>query len=139
MKTKKIGSKYFIRIDRGEEIVESLKNFCKENGIKLGTVYGIGATSKAVVGFFEAETKKYHSKEFSGGHEIAPLAGNITTMNGETYLHLHINLCDAEQRSYGGHLNSAVVGATFEGFVDVMDGEIERELSEDIGLNLLKI
>ena len=36
-------------------------------------------------------------------------------------------------------MNSAVVSATFEAIIDVMDGEIDREFSDEIGLNLYKI
>ena len=139
MKAKKYGNKFVVRIDKGEEIIETLKQFCKDNCIKLGTVQGIGAANKAVIGLFDAETKKYHSRALVGNHEIAPLLGNISTMNGEVYLHIHANLCDSENNSFGGHLTSAVVSATFEAIIDVMDGEIDREFSDEIGLNLYKI
>jgi len=55
------------------------------------------------------------------------------------HLHIHANLCDSENNSLGRHLNSAVVSATFEAIIDVMDGEIDREFSDEIGLNLYKI
>ena len=100
MKAKKSGNKFIVRIDRGGEIIETLKQFCRDNYIKPGTVQGIGAANKAVIGLFDVETKKYHS-----------------TMNGEVYLHIHANLCDSENDSLGGHLNSAVVSATFEAII----------------------
>ena len=138
MEFKKFGNKYFVRIDKGEEIVESLKKFCEKNNIKLGTITGIGATNKVTVGLFKAETKEYHSTELTGNFEIAPLHGNISTMSGKTYLHLHVNLCNKEHKSFGGHLNSATVSATFEAVIDVIDGEVDRAFSEEIGLNLFK-
>ena len=138
MKAKKFGHKFIVRMDKGEEIVETLKQFCKDNDIKLGSIIGIGATNKVMVGLFDVETKKYHSKELVGNYEIAPLAGNISTMDGQVYLHLHINLCDSQHHSFGGHLNSAVVSATFEAVIEVIDGQVDREFSEEIGLNLFK-
>ena len=139
MKAKRFRNKFIVRIDSGEEIIETLKQFCRSNCIKLGTVQGIGATNKATIGLFDAETKKYNSRVLAGDHEIAPLLGNISTMNGEVYLHIHANLCDSENNSFGGHLSSAVVSATFEAIIDVIDGEIDREFSDEIGLNLYKI
>jgi hypothetical protein len=139
MKAKRFGNKFIVRIDKGEEIVETLKQFCKDNGIKLGSIIGIGATNKATIGLFDVETKKYHSKELVGNHEIAPLCGNISKMNGEVYLHIHANLCDSKHKSFGGHLNSAIVSATFEALIDTMDGEVDREFNDEIGLNLYKI
>jgi len=138
MEAKAFGNSIVVRIDKGEEIVESLKKACEEHGVKLGTVTGIGATNKVKVGLFDPETKQYHSKELLGNFEIAPLAGNISTMDGKTYLHLHINVCNAEHRSFGGHLNSAIVSATFEAVIHRIEGELGREFSQEIGLNLFK-
>jgi len=139
MLIKKFGNKYVIRIDKGEEIIETLKTFCKSNNIKLGSISGIGAANKIVLGLFETDTKKYLSQEFVGDFEIVPLAGNISTMKGETYLHLHANIADIKHNSFGGHLTSAVVSATFEVIIDTIDGEVDRKFSNEIGLNLLEL
>ncbi len=136
MEFRKFGSKYIIRIDRGEEIIETLKNFCKEKNIKIGTINGLGATGKAVIGYFDTGKKEYFSRELAGDFEIAPLYGNISTLDGEIYLHCHVNLGNEEFGSHAGHLNSAVVSATFEGIIDVIEGEVNRKFSEEIGLNL---
>ncbi|GAH17957.1 unnamed protein product [marine sediment metagenome] len=139
MDYKKIGEKVFVRIDSGEEIVETLTQVCKKLDITAGTITGIGATDKAIVGLFDVKTKKYHSKELVGDHEIAPVYGNISTMNNEVYLHLHVNLCNSEHKSFGGHLTSAVVSATFEAVIDIINGKIERAFDATTGLNILKL
>ena len=139
MKTKKINNKIVVRIDKGEEIVETLTKICKENNITLGSILGLGATNKAKVGLFDVKTKEYHATELTGNYEINPLYGNITTMDGETYLHLHINIADKKHQSFGGHLNYAYVSATFEGIIDVIDWEVDRKFDEEIGLNLLEM
>ena len=59
---KKFGSKFFIRINKGEEIVSTLKTFCIKNNVKLGTIQGIGAINSATFGFFNPETKHYQEK-----------------------------------------------------------------------------
>ena len=139
MDYKKIGEKVFVRIDSGEEIVETLTQVCKKLDITAGTITGIGATDKAIIGLFDVKTKKYHSKELVGDHEIAPVYGNISTMNNEVYLHLHVNLCNSEHKSFGGHLTSAIISATFEGVIDIINGKIEREFDATTGLNILKL
>jgi predicted DNA-binding protein with PD1-like motif len=135
---KRFGNKLVIRIDKGEEIVATLKELCKEEGIKLGLVSGIGAVNKATIGLFETSIKKYHSTQLTGDHEIAGLTGNISTMEGEVYLHLHACLSDASYQTFGGHLNEAVVSATSEIIIDVIEGELDRKFSDEIGLNLIK-
>lgn len=139
MNYKRFGNRVIVRIDSGEEIIKTLKQLCKNLDIKLGSITGIGATDKATIGLFDIKTREYRSTEFVGDHEIAPVYGNISTMDGKVYLHLHANLCNAAHKSFGGHLNSAVVSATFEAVIDIIDAEIDRVFDEKIGLNLLDI
>ncbi|HEC81603.1 MAG TPA: DNA-binding protein [Thermoplasmatales archaeon] len=139
MRYKRFGNKFVVRLDRGEEIVETLKRFCRENNVKLGFIIGVGAVDEAVVGFFDVKSKEYHKKVLTEGFEVAPLYGIISTMDGEVYLHVHVNLCDSDHKSFGGHLNSAVVSATFEAIVDVIDGDVGRVFNENLGLNILDI
>lgn len=138
MQFKQFGNKYIVRIDKGEEVVETLKQFCRKHQIKLGSISGIGATNNATISFFAASTKQFHKKDITEDMEIAPLLGNISTMNGEIYLHLHVNLGDEQHKSYSGHLNRAVCSTTAEVVIDSIDGEVDREFSQEIGLNLLK-
>jgi predicted DNA-binding protein with PD1-like motif len=139
MNYKRFDNKVVIRIDKGEEIIETLKTICKKLDIKLGSIVGIGATDKVTIGLLNTKTKKYQSKEFTGDHEIAPLVGNITLMNGEVYLHLHVTICNVEHKALGGHLTSAVVSAMFEGIIDIIEGQVTREYNDEVGLNLFKL
>lgn len=138
MDTKSFGNKYIIRLDRGDEIVSCLKDFCLKKGITLGSVQGIGAVNNVTVGLFETETKEYHSTDFIGDFEITSLLGSISTMNGEVYLHLHMNFADKSHNTFGGHLSRAVISATGEFLVEAISGNVDREFSDEIGLNLYK-
>ena len=137
MKFKKFGNKWVTRIDKGEEIVQTLKEFCQENKIKLGSISGIGAANKVTIGLFDTKAKEYYSQELIGDYEITNLSGNISTMNKEVYLHLHITLADKNQQAFGGHLSSAIISGTGEIIVEEIDGEVERGFNEEVGLNLL--
>ena len=139
MNYKRFNNKVIIRIDKGEEVVDSLKKICKNLDIKLGSIIGIGSTDKVTIGLLNTKTKKYQSKEFTGDHEITSLVGNITMMNEEVYLHLHITICNIEHKAIGGHLTSAIISATFEGIIDIIEGQITREHNDDVGLNQLKL
>ena len=136
---KKVNNKYVVRLNIGEDIVESVKKLAQEQHIRLGTVTGIGAVNKAEIGLFNTETREYHSTTLEEDMEIVSLAGNISEMNGEVYVHLHIALSNSEYNVKAGHLNMAVISATGELFIEVIDGHVDREFNEDIGLNLLKL
>jgi predicted DNA-binding protein with PD1-like motif len=139
MNYKRFDNKVVVRIDKGEEIVDALKTICKKLDIKLGSIVGIGATDQITIGLLNTKTKKYQSKEFTGDHEIAPLVGNITLMNDEVFLHLHVTICNVEHKAIGGHLISAVISATFEGIIDIIEGQVTREFNDEVGLNLLSL
>lgn len=138
MDYKKFDNKYFLRLDKGEEIVTKLKEFCKSENIKLGWIKGIGAVDEVKIGFFEINRKSYYTKELKGNYEITSLLGNISTMDEEVYLHLHINLADNEFKTYGGHLDSAIISATGELIIEVIDGKLDRVFNEESGLNIYK-
>ena len=138
MQFKRFGSKYFIRIDRGEEILTSLKTFCEQEKITLAEVKALGAVDDFNVGLFDVAEKKYHTNHFQFPAEIVSLWGTVTTKDGEFYAHVHMSAGDKEGRVFGGHLNSAKVSATCEMIVEVSEGTVERKFSEDVGLNLFE-
>lgn len=138
MQYKKFGNKYYVRIDKGEEILSSLKAICYAEKINLAEVKALGAVNDFTVGLFDTREKKYHSNRFQIAAEIVSLWGTVTTMNGEVYLHIHMSAGDSEGHVFGGHLNSAIVSATCEMIIEVSEGTVERKFSEDVGLNLFE-
>lgn len=137
MKYKKFGNKIIVRIDRGEEILEKIKEVALAENIKLASLSALGAVDKLTVGVFAVTDKKYYSNTFEGNLEIVSLTGTISTMNGEYYPHLHISVGDDQGRVFGGHLNEARISATCELVIDIIDGEIDRKLNDEVGLNLI--
>ena len=126
------------RIDRGEEILEKLREIAAKENIKLANVNALGATNSFTVGVFNVDEKKYYSNEFEGNFEIVSLTGTVNTMNGEPYIHIHMSAGNDRGEVYGGHLNRAVVSATCEMVIIIIDGTVDREPDDTIGLNLFK-
>jgi len=138
MEYKRFDSKILLRLDPGDEVLTGIGVVCKAENVRLGRVSGIGAVDKVTIGLFQPDTKVYHSTTLERPFEITALAGNISEMNGELYLHVHITVADISRIAFGGHLNEAVVSATAEIWIDIFEGEVDRELSDTVGLNLLK-
>lgn len=59
-------------------------------------------------------------------------------MNGEYYSHIHMSAGNEKGEVFGGHLNRAVVGATCEMIITVIDGCVDRVKDESLGLNVFK-
>ncbi len=130
---------YVLRLDRGDEIIASITALCQKEKIKLGWVTGLGAADHAVIGLYDVGERFYNKTELNGPMEITSLVGNITTKDGETYLHLHINLCDETMAVRGGHLNECRISATSEIIVRKLEGRVERLHDTEVtGLNIFK-
>ena len=138
MEYKRFGNKIVVRLDKGEEILESVKLLAVKENIKLANISALGAVCDFTVGVFKTEEKKYYSNSFSGDFEIVSLVGTITTMNNEVYLHLHFSAGNDKGQVFGGHLNKAIISATCEMVVDIIDGQIDRTFDKNVGLNLFE-
>lgn len=138
MEGKIFNNKAVLKIDKGEEVIEKLSEFLIYNNIKLASISGLGASNNITVGLFNTETKVYQNKKYTGEFEITNFTGNVTTKDGEMYLHMHITFSDEENRAYGGHLNQCYISGACELFIDIYEGVVEREFNKEIGLNILK-
>ena len=59
MEYRKFGNDYVLRIDKGEEILQAVSQVCEKEGIRLGTVNGIGAVGDVTLGVFNREKFLY--------------------------------------------------------------------------------
>ena len=138
MEYRRFNDKIVARIDKGEEILEKIKEIALKENIKLASVSALGATNNFTVGVFKTEEKKYYSNEFKGDFEIVSLTGTINTINGEFYTHIHFSAGNDKGEVFGGHLNKAIVSATCEMIIQIIDGTVDRKFDENIGLNLFE-
>lgn len=138
MEYKRFGNTIIARIDKGEEILEQVKEIALKEQIKLASVQALGAIHRFTVGVFKTEEKKYLANEFKGCFEIVSLTGTINTMDNEFYCHLHLSAGNEKGEVFGGHLNAAIVSATCEMVINIIDGRVDRFYDEQTGLNLFK-
>ncbi len=136
MEYKKFDNIIIARIDKGEEILEQLKAIAITENIKLASINALGAINDFTVGVYKTDEKKYYSNSFKGYYEITSLTGTINTMDGEYYAHLHLSAGNEKGEVFGGHLNRAVVSATCELVITVIDGKVDRVYDEETGLNV---
>ena len=126
-----------LRIDRGEEIIETVKKVAEAEHVRLASVEALGATDDFTVGVYDLAAKRYDSCHFTGAFEIVSLLGTITEKDGAFYQHLHMCAGGKDGGTVGGHLNRAVVSVTCEMVIRILDGVVERRPDPEIGINLL--
>lgn len=138
MEYRRFNNTIVARIDKGEEILEKIKEISDKENIKLANINALGATNDFTVGVFKTAEKKYYSNNFKGDFEIVSLTGTINTMNDEFYTHIHMSCGNDKGEVFGGHLNRAIVSATCEMIINIIDGKVDRYFDENIGLNLFE-
>ena len=138
MEYRVFGKTVVARIDRGEEILDKLHELAEKEHIKLASVQALGATNDFTVGVFNTETRQYAANRFTGSFEIVSLVGTVNTMDRQFYAHLHMSTGNEKGEVFGGHLNRAVVSATCEMVLHLIDGTVDRRFDADTGLNLFR-
>jgi uncharacterized protein len=134
---KKINDNYIIRLERGEELMESLARLAECERIKSGYFSGLGAALQAELGIYLLDKKVYQFRNLDGPLEILSIIGGISSKDGQVFVHAHMSVADSELNVRGGHVKSATIGATCEIFLIALPGELTRSHHEDIGLHLL--
>jgi predicted DNA-binding protein with PD1-like motif len=138
MEYRKYGDTFYIRMDRGDEIIEKILMVCKEEGIHSCTFNGIGGCGKAEIQTFIPETGIFEMRRLEGMLELVSLNGNvITDENGDYYHHTHAVFAykvGEDHRVAAGHMKSIMVSYTAEiELRPVVDGEINRKYDSETG------
>lgn len=125
-----------LRLDPDEEIIEQLTALAVQENIRLAEISGLGAIKEFHICVFDVKEKQFYNNQYQEPMELISLSGTITRQDGKPYLHIHASAGNGSGSAFGGHLKKAVISATGEITVRVVDGEVGRKYSEEIGLNL---
>lgn len=137
MQFRKTANTYFINVERGEKVMETLTEFCKKEGIKNATISAIGAAKDVTCGYYALDEKKYYFTNYPELVEVVSLTGNVMLKDGEPFLHVHAVFTDTKNQAFGGHVQELSVGVVLEVVLTTYDTDIARELDDGIGLFLM--
>lgn len=138
MDYRKIGDTYYIRADRGDELISVIRSVCEKERIKSCIYSGIGGCSSAEIQTFQPEKGQFETEETKGMLELVSFTGNIISdEDGILYQHTHALFAYVENgvhKVIGGHLKSTVVLYTAEiELRPVIGGTIGRKKDEETG------
>ena len=138
MEYRKYGETFYIRMDRGDEIIGGILRVCEREGIASAVFSGIGGCSEAQVQTFIPEQGCFETERIEGMLELVCINGNVITDDqGTRYHHTHGLLAykDAgEHRVAGGHMKSLTVLYTAEiELRPVVGGAIGRRFNPETG------
>lgn len=104
------GSTHMVFFDPGEEAIEGLASFARENDIEVASFTAIGGFESASIGFFNLETRGFDEIPFDETQvEVLSLVGEITTDGDDPLVHGHVVMGRRDGSTLGGHLLRGVV------------------------------
>jgi len=132
--SKKEGAILIVRLQPGENLLESLRAAVEKHGVTTAVLLsGIGMLIETELGFFQGPGKGYSIHCFTEPCELVSLSGNVSRQETGYNLHLHATLVEAGGGAVGGHLMKATVHLTNEIFLLETGIPVYRR-QEDSGL-----
>ena len=143
MKSKLIdetGQKTFALIfDKGDEFIDQLTSFAKENDLKASHFTAIGAFRDVMLGYFDRDNKKYKEIPIVEQMEVLSLVGDIALKGNIPQVHAHVVLGKADGTAHGGHILEAHVWPTLEVILTESPKHLHRKIDPQTGLALIDI
>ncbi len=138
MEYRKIGENYYIRMDRGDEIIENLLMICRKEAIPSAVFTGIGGCQSAELQVFIPATGSFETERVEGMLELVSLNGNVVRDDqGQLYHHTHALFSfkkDGEHGMAAGHLRATTVLYTAEiELRPTVGGAIKRKFDPETG------
>jgi uncharacterized protein len=135
-----VGQRTFVVVfDEGEDVMSALEGFAAAQSLSAAEFTGIGAFSRAVLGFFEMETHDYARIEVGEQVEVLSLLGNVADHEGKARLHAHVVLGRRDGTAFGGHLLEATVRPTLEVILTESPRHVRRRTDPHTGLPLIDL
>lgn len=134
------GDAFYIRVDRGEEIITSILAVCEREGVRSATFSGIGGCDAADIKVFDAEAGAFLNEHREGILELVTLMGNVVDSGEGHSWHAHALFSyrdDNGHHTAAGHLGSATVRYTAEiELRPIAGGVIHGKLDAETGTKL---
>ncbi len=138
MDYKKIGDTYYIRMDRGDEIISNILAVCRDEAVSSAVFTGIGGCERAELQVFIPEEGRFETELVEGMLELVSLNGNVVSADdGQLFHHTHALFSfkkDGCQGMAAGHLQATTVLYTAEiELRPTVGGAIGREYDPETG------
>ncbi len=136
---KTMGDTVVVRLQPGDEILDSIKTIAAKEKIPAGYLNGLGASDDFDVCVYDLTEKKYFPVHVGVQSEISSLFGMISEKDGQPFLHVHMQAMTKDGTAAGGHLQRCVINATAEIVIHVLPGTIGRTVDPETGLTVMNL
>ena len=131
---------FAVVLGTGDEVMQCLQSFVKDQRIHAAQITAIGAFSDAILKYFDWETKKYLDNPVNEQVEVASLIGDVATApSGEPALHVHLVVGRRDGTAMAGHLGQAHVRPTLEVILTESPAHLRKFKDPETGLALIRM
>ena len=130
---------YAIVLATGDEVANELGRFVREQKIDAAALTAIGAFQKAVLGYFDWETKDYKRIPVDEQVEVLSLIGDVAVSDAAPTLHMHAVLGRRDGSTVGGHLLEGHVRPTLEIILTEPPACLRKRKDAETGLALIDV
>ena len=143
MEYRKYGETYYVRMDGGDEVVATLLDKRKKEGIRSACYSGIGGCSDVEMQVFIPEKKEFETTKVEGMLELVSLMGDVVCdYEGKLCHHTHAMFAykeGDEHKVIAGHMKSTTVLYTAEiELRPVKGGVISKQFDPETGTGFWK-
>lgn len=124
MQYAKHGDRYVVRLDEGEEVMETMRAFLAERDIRAGYFLAWGGFSELTIKYYRVDQHDYKERRIAAQVEVVSLLGNVGRLDGEPIIHAHTTVGDEEYRTYGGPSRRRKGETAAGGLLDAAAGRV---------------
>jgi predicted DNA-binding protein with PD1-like motif len=139
VKFQKLGKRYQLRLEAGDELMSTLTAFAEHERIHYASLTGLGAVQSISLAYFVRDTKAYEIHDLDEQFELLGLTGNISLKDGTPFPHVHASVGRRDLTVLGGHIMKAVAWPTIEVWVSPESTAVNRLPDEESGLALMDL
>ena len=132
-----IGPAHILKPDYGSDLLKELQKYVLAKNINLAWLSGVGAVSRAVIRYYDQPKQEWIDLQLERRLEVAGMWGNVSLLNGEPIVHVHIVLADETGQAIGGHLADGTVVFNMEILMTTLTGPpVIRKMDPQTGLTI---
>ncbi len=128
-----------IRAEHDSDLIKFITQLVRKEKISTAAFTAIGALKDAKLGFYDQEKHQYFEDVLASPQEIASCVGNVSSKDGEPFVHAHAVLSDSKGNTRGGHLLEGKVFAAEIHLTELMGEKVSRKFDSVTGLSLWDI
>jgi uncharacterized protein len=130
---------YAVVLDTGDEAMAELGRFIRDHEVEAASLTAIGAFRRALLGYFDWQTKEYKKIAVEEQVEVLSLLGDVAVAEDGPTLHVHAVLGKADGSVVGGHLLEGHVRPTLEVILIQPPSYLRKRRDAATGLALIAV